>query len=271
LPKFFFETLKKSPDDWLWLFRLHPTHSTEKYKIDLYNKVKVKVNSSNFEFEYATLCPLFDLLKRCNHHVTLSSAVAYEALAFNVPTTLLDISLELFVEDINKGVFSYAQNSYDLLNSIRHGFFNTDLINSSDYIEIDKQYSKRLINNVLTNNSKNISEKEQFYEQKIKNSLALNELGESFFKKGYKKTSYNIFLKTIIINPEFALPYNNLGVLCWNDGKNDYALELFAKAYELTPYDSNIVFNYIKILLHFNKYNDAKRILLSYLNKNSGD
>jgi len=274
MPEYFFETLKKSPSDWMWLFRLHPKYNhinnqTEEYityKNCLYNKIKE--NCSNFEIDNATNFPLYGLLKRCDHHITISSASCYEALAFMVPSTILDISFELLNEDIKKGVFTYAKNSDEILASIDKGFKNSEHFNPSEYIVTDEYYIENTLRKILDPSLKSFSDIKQEKHQK---AIAYNELGKTFLKNSYNKAAINTFLKAIDIDPNFALSFNNLGVYCWNNGKKDNAFELLKKAYEIAPYDKIIIINIINILQFYGKNNEVKNICILYLEKRPDD
>jgi hypothetical protein len=63
--------------------------------------------------------PLYALLRHADHHVTGWSSVAYEALSFGVPTTLIHpTARQLYPDYIAHGHFRYAAEGEALCRSI---------------------------------------------------------------------------------------------------------------------------------------------------------
>lgn len=119
LPRHVLDAIRRSPEGWLWLIRLHPS---QRELIGRIGETLKQDDRCNFEVEHATQCPLYAILKQCDHHVTCWSSVCYEALVFNVPTTIVHpIGLQLFEEHIDRGLFSYAENGDALLREMKGG------------------------------------------------------------------------------------------------------------------------------------------------------
>jgi CDP-glycerol glycerophosphotransferase (TagB/SpsB family) len=151
LPEHVFLAIKQSPSDWLWLVRLHPVGCDDDKKNQL-RAVMQQYGISNFEIDHAVSSSLYDLLKRADHHVTLCSSVYYEALVFNVPTTIAHShGLLCYEDEFKKGVLEYADTSEELLASVRRGFKNRDRVEPSDYIETSRACAERALKVVLNN------------------------------------------------------------------------------------------------------------------------
>jgi len=160
LPNHLFETMKDAPNTWIWLIRLHPLHKTENEKKRL---SRILQNyCSNYEMNYSTSFSLYKLLNLSDHHITCSSAVSYEALIFNVPTTTISPSLQLLEDDIKNGIFRYAESKGALLESIKKGFPKG--INPSYYIEIDNHVTRNALESLLDHS-------EIFHSNKSENHL----------------------------------------------------------------------------------------------------
>lgn len=110
------DAMKKSPPGWLWLIRLHPAQIANEEKIaDFLSEAGV----SQFEIEQATRLPLYPLLKKSHYHITCWSTVCYEALVFDVPTSIVHENGKVLYQDyISNGLFLYADSGIDLLNQI---------------------------------------------------------------------------------------------------------------------------------------------------------
>jgi len=269
LPDHVFEAMRCSPPDWLWLIRMHPTSRTVNEKERLSNIFRdQKIN--NFEIEYATYCPLYGLLKRCDHVVILWSSVFYEALAFHVPTTIIDPSgLQYYEDDIKKGILTYADTSDKLLTYIRQGFSKLHQVNPSDYIETDRQCAKsalqRIFKKEFQSSNHDISNN---YEMNNPDSTeyanTMNKLGTDFSNRGFIKAALNCFIQSIESNPNFTLSYNNLGVLYCHTGELNKAIKYFVKALEISPHDQRIVSNVIEFLKIVGNIQSHKKMTLLF-------
>ena len=108
MPRHLLDVMKHSPEDWYWLIRLHPLQKQDKAQTAREIR-RQGIGIARFDVEQATEAPLYALLEHCHCHVTCSSSVSYEALAFHVPTVIIHASgRHLFEEDIKESVFSCA-------------------------------------------------------------------------------------------------------------------------------------------------------------------
>ena len=250
LPEYVFEAIQRAPRNWLWLMRLHPLYRSEVDKNRIIAFAQ-KYDIRNYEIEYATACPLYGLLKRCNYHVTGWSSTVYEALAFHVPSTVVHSNgLCLFENEIKRGIFNCAYNSDELLTSIMQSFSKNIIEPQVKYIETSRECAEDALQIVLNSSLQNAKDRESVsFENKKRNYASLmNELGLEFFKSGYIKAALNTFSRAVEINPDFAIALNNLAVLYLQAGKKDKALQYFTKALELAPDNRNIVSNVIEFL-----------------------
>jgi len=265
LPEHLLLTMKEFSRDCLWLIRLHPIHRSIEYK----NKIKslfCKYNIQNYEMEYASICPLYGLLKRCNYVLTASSSTCYESLAFNVPTILFDpAGLQFHKDEIKKGVFIYADTSEKIVMAIKQGIPNLDKIDISKYINTNRTYAEKalhiIINHSLANNLKKYLQNQDIA---INYALSMNKLGTEFSKKGYIKAAINSFTSSVKSNPNLAISYNNLGVLYSHTDKIHKALQHFVRALELAPNDQRIIDNVIAFLKIIGKMTEQGNMLLLF-------
>ena len=149
LGKHVIDAMHDSSDNWLWLIRLHPAHRSKEEKTQM-TAILEQGGVTNYEIEYASSCPLYSLLKRCNHHVTVLSSTFYEAMAFGVPVTIIDqAGFECCEDDINKGIITYADTSEALLGLIQENTSHSQLTASKAYIQTDKQCAHNAIKTIL--------------------------------------------------------------------------------------------------------------------------
>ncbi len=99
----------------------------------------------------------------------------------------------------------------------------------------------------------------------------LNKQGEELFNKGEINGALGAFLKVIEMDSGFATAYNNLGVLYWQTGDVQKAIQYFASALENDPDDRNTVLNCGKILTVLEKEEDVNKLYSSYLQRNPDD
>ena len=116
LPGALLEALRASPRDWLWLIRLHPHQRKE---LEAIRARLASAGSATLELDAATRAPLYALLGASHHHVTRWSSVCFEALCFDLPTTLIDpAGRELYERWIQAGRFGYATTGAELLAAV---------------------------------------------------------------------------------------------------------------------------------------------------------
>lgn len=147
LPDHLLEAMQRSPKRWLWLLRLHPLYKHQKSQV---YALMSQLEINNFEVDSATNLPLYALLQKSNHHLTVYSSVCYEALAFSVPTTILgDSGLRLYDDYIRQGLFNYADTADALLASIDKTYLPEQLKESVPYIETSQQAAESALSVIL--------------------------------------------------------------------------------------------------------------------------
>lgn len=120
IPEHVSAAMRCSPDDWIWLIRLHPRQTQGMDEITSYlNKCGVK---KNYEMELSSSIPLYKLLENATTVVTAFSSVCYEALAFDVPSIIVHpAGLQIYRDCINRGTFYYASDETILIKYIKNG------------------------------------------------------------------------------------------------------------------------------------------------------
>jgi len=268
IPNIVFETIRLAPNEWIWMIRLHPRYRTIKdinRIIDIFKEQGI----NNYEIEYANNCSLHELLKNCDHIVISLSSIFYEALAFRVPTTMIDQSgLEYYEDDIKKGILTYADTSDRLLASIKQGFSHN--VKPSDYIETDKQCAKNAMQIIMRNTSQGICQNINYSfgnktaKQNDVYSNNMNKLGTELARRNLIKAAFNCFFKAIETNKLFALGYNNIGILYCHSEENNKALQYLVKALEIKPDDQRIVSNVIEFLKILGNIQTHRNMLLLF-------
>lgn len=85
--------------------------------------------------------------------------------------------------------------------------------------------------------------------ENIKSAKELNHKGEVLANSGQKKEAIEIFLKAIEMEPNFAMAYNNIGVILFEACDYNKSLDFFEKAINI---EKNPIFinNYNEVLAH---------------------
>jgi len=243
--------------NWIWLFRLHPNHRSQSMvkQIELLSK-KYQVN--NLEIECATFFPLFGLLKRSHHHVSLCSSVFYEAFAFEVETTMIHpISITLFENDYKKSLFRYADTAESLIDSIQMEKRNH--LDYTFFVQTDKNITMDSIDTILSR--KIVSQ----YNSELHYVRALNELGVNVLNNGHKRAAIKILLKAYDMNTMSAIVANNIGIIYTQLGEAINAAHFFVAALEKAQNNNMIIKNVtilLKLLTGEVDSNEALQILL---------
>jgi hypothetical protein len=116
LPDTLLDAMTRAPADWMWLVRMHPNMRAS---TGILSERLERVAAGRFEMTLATAMPLYALLRHAGHHVTGWSSVAYEALSFGVPTTLIHpTARQLYPDYIARDHFRYAADGEALCRSI---------------------------------------------------------------------------------------------------------------------------------------------------------
>ncbi len=171
LPEHLLQAMQQSPRDWLWLIRLSPQHRTPQDQIRNWLHSR---GLHNFEIEKSTRHRLYALLGQVNHHVTRYSSVAYEALPFGVPTTLLDDEGRRTYSDyIGRGIFAYAETAEELLASINSNWSREELQEPSPFIETDPVLARDALKCIMNEAKPRADETEESgFEDSLKLALA---------------------------------------------------------------------------------------------------
>lgn len=110
------DSIRATPKNWHWHFRLHPALSERKKKIE---SDLSEFSSSQVSVGEASDFPLYALLSETDHHITKWSTVCYEALAFGVATSLVHQNgIDLFQKEIKKGQFFDGREPSQLVSNI---------------------------------------------------------------------------------------------------------------------------------------------------------
>jgi hypothetical protein len=147
VPKFILEAMRKAPKEWIWLLRLHPVRIEQKGGIE----AMLRENGiENFDVANATSSSLFSLMEHVDHHLTAWSTVCYEALPFNVPTTIVHkTGLDLYSDYIKRGIFTYAVESETLIEAIDRDYTPEELSEEVPYIETDINKANEALDSIF--------------------------------------------------------------------------------------------------------------------------
>lgn len=91
--------------------------------------------------------------------------------------------------------------------------------------------------------------------------------GERQFERGRVDRAKICFEMALEHNPDHAKAHNNLGVILWNEGDLQGALEHFQKAFRAMPEDRNIVFNSFNALVQAGYVDIAKELIKSHIQR----
>ena len=95
--------------------------------------------------------------------------------------------------------------------------------------------------------------------------------GEALFQKGDIEGAESRFLEAIRHTPGFADGYNNLGVLWWQKGASEQALEYLTAGLRIAPDHQELVSNSVEILRSLGREQEARRLCEQYLNQHPED
>ena len=102
-------------------------------------------------------------------------------------------------------------------------------------------------------------------------AVSLNQKGEEMFGKGDTAGAIGAFEEALQMDRTYVTAHNNLGVLHWQSGNVEGALEHLVKALEIDPNDQDTILNCGDVFASLNKTDDAREIYTSYLQRNPGD
>jgi tetratricopeptide (TPR) repeat protein len=96
-------------------------------------------------------------------------------------------------------------------------------------------------------------------------SRKLNLQGEELFARGDIEGALALFSESVERDSSYAVPLNNLGVICWNSGDVNRALKYFTTALRIDSYNRDTVLNCGRIMAELGQYEDAGKLFQSYL------
>lgn len=149
IPDAVIEAARRTPE-WSWLFRLHPLHRDSDAFAVVQSKLK-RAGVATAEIEMPTRIPLHALLSAVNHHVTPFSTTCREAMAFGVPTTIVDpVGRTYFADEIAQGIFGYAEDADAIIAALGANQPNeSNSVQKLRYIETDDCLVERLIDLIM--------------------------------------------------------------------------------------------------------------------------
>jgi len=65
--------------------------------------------------------------------------------------------------------------------------------------------------------------------------------------------------------PEYYMALNDIGAIFWEAGDKKRAIEHMKRAFSINPYDRDVVFNAINMMINIEEYDNAEAVLLNYL------
>lgn len=117
VPGWIMDAVNKSPDNWVWHFRLHPNqqHNFDAIKGIFFEKC----NLQKIDFDSIFNIPLPCVLKYMNVHVTAVSSVILEAELFGVPSVVIDEDgVTSYPDQVEKGIVVLGKDPDSLIRSI---------------------------------------------------------------------------------------------------------------------------------------------------------
>lgn len=148
LPAHLLKAMKEGPKDWMWLIRMHPRQMAQ-----VSNLEELVKNSCAGEFDIrnASRLPLYFLLQFVHHHMTRSSSVSFDALAFHIRTSILDSGGLGDDEDfVKKGDFDYCPESESILNSVNRAISERTKSIMTRYAIADRQVALSAVRTFFT-------------------------------------------------------------------------------------------------------------------------
>ncbi len=137
IPDILLEAMRKAPLDWHWLLRLHPD---EKHHVSELEMLLRHLRIQNANVAEATRQPLYALLKNVHRHISMWSAVSYEALRFGVPSLLIHkAGWVLSADYVEKGYFDTADTAEEIIDwlSVPSSIYPEE----TPYVNTDRTYA----------------------------------------------------------------------------------------------------------------------------------
>lgn len=149
LPDCLGRALRQSPDDWLWLARLHPRQTTGKER----NRIETWFRHwgrQNWEMDTATNEHLHSLLPHCDAIVTACSTVVQDGIGHGLRTVFWDREgRDVYSHYIEAGLASHAETDTDLLRQLKP-LFRSDAVARSPYaVETNISIARNALHSIL--------------------------------------------------------------------------------------------------------------------------
>jgi hypothetical protein len=141
------EAMRRSPEDWIWLFRLHPL---ARANIPAMRAHLASRGVERVELDHASSLPLYGLLRRVSHHVTRLSTACFEALTLGVPSAIVDeVDLHRYDDHVKAGVFPMPRTADGLLDFITSEPIIPPLDPPLVYADVDPDAPDRALEAIL--------------------------------------------------------------------------------------------------------------------------
>jgi hypothetical protein len=148
IPSHVLRAMSHSPENWLWLLRVHPVAKGDLPKIE---QLLHQNNIENYEIKMSSEILLPLLFQHVDHHITCGSSCAYEAIKFDIPNTIVHPNAAEDYEDyISKGIFTCCLNDDDLLSTIEKLDKLQKIEEDIPYIETDYVKAKQALNYIIS-------------------------------------------------------------------------------------------------------------------------
>jgi|GEM_PF-4216156 len=127
LPDIFYDLINEADQNILWIIRKHPKHTLQidSKKISQIENIHLQTDMS---------VPVSKIIQHADIHITMDSAVIYEATALKIPTFVYDRGIETFASYLGDGLI------YPL--TTKEAFFHT--IHQPDFKELAQKSHNRL-------------------------------------------------------------------------------------------------------------------------------
>jgi len=148
LPKHVVSAMKNSPDNWLWLVRLHPS-CVSTHLEPLINYFK-ELNINNIEIRKTSIIHLLDLLENVDFLLASSTSTIFDAMKFNLPIVITKyVGFKQYEHIINQGYISYAANEESLESILNSNKIVDTAAFSENYISTNSINMNNVLNKIL--------------------------------------------------------------------------------------------------------------------------
>ncbi|MBY0123457.1 tetratricopeptide repeat protein [Bacillus sp. S/N-304-OC-R1] len=122
IPSWLLEAIEKSPKNWRWFIRYHPS-MLGIYRNEMENCESILsklIETGKVETKQATSVPIMAILRNVDIHITGFSTSGIEAMHLGIPTITIHDQAKLFYNNLyNLGWALHAKNTDEILNGIQ--------------------------------------------------------------------------------------------------------------------------------------------------------